>query len=225
MRLRPDGPARQVLRQFAVHKKAIQHLRRADPILARIIDATGPCRLQPDHEQSPFEALVEAVCHQQLTGKAAQTILGRVKALHPHRPFPGPEDLLATPDEKLRAAGLSRAKTASVKDISAKTLEGIVPGTEEIAKLADDEIIERLTVIRGVGRWTVEMLLIFKLGRLDVLPVDDYGVRKGFGVAYRKRGLPKAAVLLKHGERWRPYRSIGAWYMWRAIELARQAKA
>jgi len=206
-----------------VHKKAIQHLRRADPILARLIDATAPCLLQPDHEQSPFEALVEAVCHQQLTGKAAQTILGRVKALHPKRPFPTPKDFLATTDEQLRAAGLSRAKVASIKDISARTLDGTVPTTEEILKLDDTEIIERLIVIRGVGRWTVEMLLIFKLGRLDVLPVDDYGVRKGFMVAYRKRDLPKPAVLLKHCERWRPYRSIGSWYMWRAIEMARQA--
>lgn len=131
---------------------------------------------------------------------------------------------MATADEQLRAAGLSRAKVASLKDISAKTLEGIVPTTEEILKLEDAEIIERLTVIRGVGRWTVEMLLIFKLGRLDVLPVDDYGVRKGFMLAYRKRGLPKPAVLLKHGERWRPYRSIGSWYMWRALELERQAE-
>lgn len=207
-----------------MHKKAIQHLRRADPVLARIIDTAAACRLQPDHEQSPFEALVEAVCHQQLTGKAAQTILGRVKALHPHRPFPTPKDLLSTADEQLRAAGLSRAKVASVKDISAKTLDGIVPTTEEILKLDDAEIIERLTVIRGVGRWTVEMLLIFKLGRLDVLPADDFGVRKGFMLAYRKRALPKPAALLAHGECWRPYRSVASWYMWRAIDLAKPAK-
>ena len=207
-----------------MHKKAIQHLRRADPVLARLIESTAtPCRLQPDHDQSPFEALVEAVCHQQLTGKAAQTILGRVKALHPRRPFPTPKDFLATSDEQLRAAGLSRAKVASVKDISAKTLDGVVPTTDEILKLDDAEIIERLTVIRGVGRWTVEMLLIFKLGRLDVLPVDDYGVRKGFMLAYRKRDLPKPTALLAHGERWRPYRSVASWYMWRAIDLAKQA--
>ena len=108
-----------------------------------------------------------------------------------------------------------------MKDISAKTLDGTVPSTEEILKLEDDEIIERLTVIRGVGRWTVEMLLIFKLGRLDVLPVDDYGVRKGFMLAYRKREMPKPAALLKHGERWRPYRSVASWYMWRAADLAK----
>jgi 3-methyladenine DNA glycosylase/8-oxoguanine DNA glycosylase len=130
--------------------------------------------------------------------------------------------LLSTADEQLRAAGLSRAKVASVKDISAKTLDGVVPTTGEILKLDDAEIIERLTVIRGVGRWTVEMLLIFKLGRPDVLPVDDYGVRKGFMLAYRKRDLPRPAALLAHGERWRPYRSVASWYMWRAIDLAKQ---
>ncbi len=204
-----------------MHKKALQHLRRADPVLARLIDVADPCRLKPDHDQSPFEALVEAVCHQQLTGKAAQTILGRVKALHPHRPFPAPGDLLGTPDETLRAAGLSRAKVAAVKDISTKTLEGIVPAAGALDELEDAEIIERLTTIRGVGQWTVEMLLIFKLGRLDVLPVDDFGVRKGFMLTYRKRELPKPAVLLKHGERWRPYRSIASWYLWRATDLAK----
>jgi 3-methyladenine DNA glycosylase/8-oxoguanine DNA glycosylase len=207
-----------------MHERALRHLRQADEVLARIIDAIGPCRLRPDHSQSAFAALVEAVCHQQLTGKAAKTILGRVKALHPHRDFPAPTDLLGTPDEALRAAGLSRAKVASVKDISAKTIAGLVPEHPALADLADAEIIERLTTIRGVGQWTVEMLLIFKLGRLDVLPVDDYGVRKGFMLAYRKRTLPKPAALLKHGERWRPYRSIGAWYMWRAIELAKRVE-
>jgi 3-methyladenine DNA glycosylase/8-oxoguanine DNA glycosylase len=207
-----------------MHERAIQHLTANDKTLARIIAKTGPCRLRPDRKRSPFEALVEAVCHQQLTGKAAQTILGRVKALHPHREFPMPEDLIATPDEQLRAAGLSRAKVASVKDISAKTLDGTVPEVKALAKLDDAEIIERLTTIRGVGQWTVEMLLIFKLGRLDVLPVGDYGVRKGFMLAYRKRDLPKPAALLTHGERWRPYRSVAAWYMWRAIDLAKQTE-
>jgi 3-methyladenine DNA glycosylase/8-oxoguanine DNA glycosylase len=206
-----------------MHERALRHLAAKDLTLARIIAKAGPCRLRPDREQSPFEALVEAVCHQQLTGKAAQTILGRVKALHPHRPFPAPDDILATPDEKLRSAGLSRAKVASVKDISAKTLDGTVPEVKALAKLDDAEIIERLTTIRGVGQWTVEMLLIFKLGRPDVLPVDDYGVRKGFMLAYRKRDLPKPATLLAHGERWRPYRSVASWYLWRAIDLARQA--
>src|SRR6266700_2623295 len=138
-----------------MHERAVQHLVDSDKILARVIRQEGPCRLRPNRSQSPFEA----VTHQQLTGKAAQTILGRVKALHPQRPFPTPEDLLGTPEDKLRAAGLSRAKVAAVKDISAKTMQGLVPGTSEIAKLDDEEIIGRLTTIRGVGQWTVEMLL------------------------------------------------------------------
>ncbi len=207
-----------------MHRTALKHLRSADPILARIIALAGPCKMTPDHAQEPYEALVEAVAHQQLTGKAAQTILGRVKALHPKRSFPSPEELAGTPDESLRAAGLSRAKVIAVKDIAAKTLNGVVPDTKGLLKLEDEEIIERLTSIRGVGRWTVEMLLIFKLGRPDVLPVDDFGVRAGFGAAYRKRGLPKPKLLLKHGERWRPYRSVASWYMWRAIELHRAGR-
>ena len=207
-----------------MHRAALKHLRTADPILARVIALAGPCRMQPDHAQSPYEALVEAVAHQQLTGKAAQTILGRVKALHPHRPFPAPEELVSTPDIMLRAAGLSRAKIVAVKDIAAKTLDGFVPSGEELSAWEDEAIIERLTELRGVGRWTVEMLLIFKLGRPDVLPVDDYGVRAGFGAAYRKRGLPKAKMLFKHGERWRPFRSVASWYMWRAIELHRAGR-
>ncbi len=127
--------------------------------------------------------------------------------------------MLAASDEKLRAVGFSRAKVASLKDIAAKTVEGLVPDTKALAKLDDAEIIERLTAIRGVGQWTVEMLLIFKLGRRDVLPVDDYGVRKGFAVTYRKTDLPKPGELFAHGERWRPFRSVASWYLWRALEL------
>lgn len=207
-----------------MHRKAINHLTRVDANLARIIEAAGPCRLKPDREQSAFEALVEAVCHQQLTGKAAQTILGRIKALHSHRAFPTADDLLGTPDDTLRGAGLSRAKVAAVKDISAKALDGTIPPPHELDTLDDAQIIDRLTTIRGVGQWTVEMLLIFKLGRLDVLPVDDFGVRKGFMVAHKKRLMPKPAALLKHGERWRPFRSIASWYLWRAADMAK-AKA
>jgi len=207
-----------------MHENATEHLRRADKVLARIIRRVGPCILRADRGQSPFEALVEAVAHQQLTGKAAQTILGRVKGLHPGRKFPTPEDLLGTPDEKLRGAGLSRAKVAAVKDISAKTLDGVVPTVKAMARMDDAEIIERLTTIRGVGQWTVEMLLIFKLGRKDVLPIGDYGVRKGFSVTYRLSDLPKPAELLKHGERWRPYRSVASWYLWRSVDLARNGK-
>ena len=201
-----------------MHEKALCHLAAADPTLGELISRVGACRLRADRRTSPFESLVEAVAHQQLTGKAAKTILGRVKALHPTTPFPLPEDLLRTPDDHLRTAGLSRAKIAAVKDIAARVISGHVPPTRELSRLGEEEIIGRLTEIRGVGRWTVEMLLMFKLGRLDVLPVDDYGVRKGFAVTYRRRDLPKPSVLLKHGERWRPYRSIAAWYLWRALD-------
>jgi DNA-3-methyladenine glycosylase II len=199
--------------------EAVQHLIHSDKILARIIKRVGPCTLTPRKRRSPFEALVQSVAHQQLNGTAATTILRRVIALYPRRRFPQPEDLLKTPDEHLRGAGLSRAKTASLKDIAAKTIEGVVPTTRVIAKLSDAEIIERLTAVRGVGPWTVEMLLMFTLGRPDVLPVTDFGVRKGFALAYGLSELPTPRDLLEHGERWRPHRTTAAWYLWRAVDL------
>jgi DNA-3-methyladenine glycosylase II len=198
---------------------AIAHLSKADKIMGRLIKKVGPCGMKPDSKRHPFQALVQAIAHQQLNGTAAKTILGRVIALFPGKKFPTPADILATPDEKLRGAGLSRAKVASIKDISAKTLEGVVSHRRAYARLADAQVIERLTVIRGVGPWTVEMLLIFTLGRMDVLPATDFGVRKGFAVTYGLDDLPKPADLLAHGERWRPYRSIAAWYLWRSLEL------
>ena len=201
-----------------MHEPAIEHLTKADKILARLIRKVGPCELIPRKRCSPFQALVQSVAHQQLNGTAANTILKRVMALYSWRKFPTPDDVLATPDEKLRGAGLSRAKVASIKDIAAKTLEGVVPPARTIAKMPDAEILERLTTIRGVGPWTVEMLLIFKLGRLDVLPATDFGVRKGFAVIFMRDDLPKPAELLEHGERWRPYRSIASWYLWRSLD-------
>jgi DNA-3-methyladenine glycosylase II len=198
--------------------EAIKHLTKADRVLGRLIKKVGPCGWKPERRRSPFESLVQAVTHQQLNGIAAKAILGRVKALYPDRAFPSPEDLLATPDEKLRAAGLSRAKIASIKDIAAKTLEGIVPTSRAIARMENDAIITRLTGIRGVGPWTVEMLLMFKLGRTDVLPATDFGVRKGFALIYELEDLPAPKDLLEHGERWRPYRSFAAWYLWRALD-------
>jgi 3-methyladenine DNA glycosylase/8-oxoguanine DNA glycosylase len=199
--------------------QAIQYLAKADKILGRLIKQVGPCTLEPKNRRSPFEALVQSVAYQQLNGTAAATILGRVKALYPKRHFPRPEDLLATTDEKLRAAGLSRAKVAAIKDIARKTLDGVVPTSRAIANLSDTEIVERLTALRGVGPWTVEMLLIFTLGRTDVLPATDYGVRKGFALTYGLKELPTPKALLEHGERWRPHRTIAAWYFWRALEL------
>jgi DNA-3-methyladenine glycosylase II len=197
---------------------ALKHLSSADKVLARLIKKIGPCAWKPNRRRSPYETLVKSVAYQQLNGTAAATIFGRVKALYPGSRFPAPEDLLATPEEKLRGAGLSRAKVAAIKDIAAKTLEGIVPDSRAIARMDNDAIITRLTTIRGVGPWTVEMLLIFKLGRTDVLPATDYGVRKGFAVTYKLKDLPSAAELLAHGEKWRPYRSFAAWYLWRALD-------
>ena len=199
-------------------EEAIKHLTQADKVLGRLIKKIGPCGWKPDKRRSPFEALGQSVAYQQLNGTAAATIFGRVKALYPGRRFPSPEELLATPDESLRGAGLSRAKVAAIKDIAAKTLTGVVPTSRAIARMESDLIVSQLTTIRGVGPWTVEMLLMFKLGRVDILPTTDYGVRKGFALTYGLKDLPTPTDLLEHGEKWRPYRSIAAWYLWRALD-------
>lgn len=210
-----------------MHEEAIKHLSQADKILGRLIKNVGACNLraedgQTHKRQGPFAALVKAVVHQQLNGKAASSILKRLMDLYPGRPFPTPEGLLRSSEEELRAAGLSRAKVAAIRDIAAKTLNGLVPTAKTITAMTDSEIIERLTAIRGVGPWTVEMLLIFKLGRPDVLPVTDYGVRKGFALIYRWKELPTPAELLAYGDSWRPYRSIAAWYLWRSLDLPKE---
>jgi len=199
--------------------EAVEHLCRSDKMLARLIKKVGPCTMKIKNRRTPFVALVSAVTYQQLNGTAAETILKRFVALYPGKRFPTPEDVLATPDELMRGAGLSRAKVAAIKDIAAKTVEGVVPGSREIVKLTNEEIIERLTSVRGVGPWTVEMLLMFTLGRVDVLPATDYGVRKGFAVTFGWKDLPTPKELLEYGERWRPHRSTAAWYLWRALEL------
>jgi DNA-3-methyladenine glycosylase II len=202
--------------------EAIDHLCRSDKVMAEVIRRVGPCTLKRTR-RSPFHALVRSVTYQQLNGTAAATILGRVTALYPGRRFPSPEDILATEDKRLRAAGLSRNKTAAIKDIAAKTLSGIVPDTRTLSRLTDAEIVERLTELRGVGPWTVEMLLIFTLGRLDVLPATDFGVRKGFAAAYGLDELPDPKELLAHGECWRPHRTTAAWYLWRSLDVGKQA--
>ncbi|MGA2657900.1 MAG: DNA-3-methyladenine glycosylase [Verrucomicrobiota bacterium] len=196
----------------------------ADPILGELIAKVGPCTLEPDHARSPFQALVQAVAHQQLHAKAANTILSRFVGLFPHGRFPSAQEVVDVDIAKLTGVGFSRAKAGYVKEIASMTLEGVVPGAGQIKRMSDDEIIKRLTRIKGVGRWTVEMLLIFSLGRPDVLPVDDFGIRTGFGIAYRKRKLPEPKAILRHGERWKPYRSIASWYLWRAVDLADEDK-
>jgi 3-methyladenine DNA glycosylase/8-oxoguanine DNA glycosylase len=199
--------------------EAVAHLSHSDKVLRRLIREVGPCTLQPKNHRSPFRALVESITYQQLNGTAAATIFGRLKALYPGRGFAQPEEVLATPDSRLRAAGLSRAKVAAIKDLARHTISGVVPTASAIRKLTDAEIVERITVVRGIGPWTVEMLLIFNLGRLDVWPVTDFGVRKGFARAYGLKELPTPKELVPLGEKWRPYRTVAAWYFWRATEL------
>ena len=198
---------------------AVDHLRSSDQRLARIIDRVGPFRMRPAAMQSPFEALAESIVYQQLTGKAAATIWGRVVALFHPRKLPRPQDLIDSTDAALRGAGLSRAKAAALKDLAAKTLEGVVPPAAVLQKLSNEEIIERLTAVRGIGPWTVEMMLILRLARPDVLPATDYGVRKGFAKMRGLKELPTPAGLLKYGERWKPFRSVASWYLWRALDL------
>ena len=197
---------------------AVRHLRTVDPRLAAVIRAAGPCGLEPRMRYPPFEEVLESIVYQQLSGKAAATIYGRVRGLYPPRRVLSPQALLDTPDEALRGAGLSRAKLAAARDLAAKTLEGIVPTAAALRRMPDDEIIERLTAVRGVGKWTVQMLLIFRLGRPDVLPVHDLGIQKGFKKTYRTRQWPKPERIEHDGEKWRPFRSVASWYLWRATD-------
>ncbi len=199
-------------------RPALRHLRRSDPRLSRVIAAVGPCRLEFMPMRSPFHSLLRAITYQQLSGKAASTILGRVVALFPEELGPHPEALLDIPDTALRGAGLSRNKTLALKDLAAKTLDGTVPDSRGLKRLSDAEIIERLTEVRGIGKWTVEMLLIFTLGRPDVLPVTDLGIRKGFQRAYGMKRLPAFSTLERAGRAWAPHRSIASWYLWRLAD-------
>jgi len=240
--VRPAGP-------FGFDPEAaVAHLRSVDPTLARLIDAVGPFGMRPIGTSTLFAALTQSIVYQQLNGKAAATIHGRLCALFPRaKAGPSPRHILGASDEALRGAGLSRGKLLSLRDLAQKTEAGIVPTLAELAALDDDAIVERLTEVRGIGRWTVEMLLMFRLGRPDVLPTGDYGVRKGFALtfkmgtlggfptppamgkagrspsspdAFKKVELPAPAELETRGARWRPYRTVASWYLWRAIELA-----
>lgn len=204
---------------------ALEHLRAQDPVMAGLIARLEPCELKPIPRRSPFESLVRAVAHQQLHGKAADTILKRFIALVPGRRFPRPEDVLKLSEESLRAAGFSRGKIAAIHDIARRTIAGVVPTGRTLSQWSDDEIVERLTQCRGIGRWSVEMLLIFKLARPDVLPVDDFGVRDGFRAAYGRATAPKPKELLEFGERWRPHRTTASWYLWRAADQAKRVSA
>jgi O-6-methylguanine DNA methyltransferase len=198
---------------------AVKHLRASDAALARLIDAVGPFRMKLAATQSLFVALAQAIVYQQLNGKAAATIFARLCALFPRsHEGPTPERILRASDEKLRGAGLSRSKLLSLRDLARRSCDGEMPSLAEVHAMDGEAIIERLTVVRGIGRWTVEMLLMFRLGRPDVLPADDYGIRKGFALTFKKRDLPTREDLERRGARWRPYRTVASWYLWRAVD-------
>ncbi len=206
-----------------------RRLAKVDPVLAGLIRAAGKFTHTPNADHTPFHALARAIAHQQLNGTAAESIFGRFVGLYSSSNGQAAalleaELVLATPDEKMRAVGLSFAKIASIKDLAAKTIAGTVPPYEILHTLANDEIIERITQVRGIGRWTVEMLLMFRLGRPDILPVDDFGVRNGFRLAYGLRGMPTTRALAEYGARWAPFRSVAAWYLWRAVDLHKAGK-
>ena len=179
--------------------------------------------LASDGIHSPYDALLEAITHQSISGKAAATIFARIKALSSSGGVPTPQEVLKLRTQSLRKAGLSGAKALAMKDLAKKTIAGIVPSLEEAQKLSDDELVKRLTSVRGIGAWTVEMFLIFRLGRPDVLPIHDLGVKKGWSLTYGKKHMPKPKQLLAFGERWRPYRTVASWYMWRACHRAGNA--
>ena len=190
--------------------------------MRRLIRSIGPFALQPRRGRSPFESLARAIAYQQLHDKAAESILKRFIALFPGRRFPAPEEVLAAETEAIRRAGFSRAKVEALRDLAAKTIDGTVPPGRVVSRLDDQAIIERLITVRGIGRWTVEMLLIFQLGRPDVLPVDDFGVRNGFRIAYGRRSMPTPKHVRRYGERWKPYRTAAAWYLWRIADRAKE---
>jgi 3-methyladenine DNA glycosylase/8-oxoguanine DNA glycosylase len=193
-----------------------------DGRLGRLIRRVGPFRPDWRTNLSPYEGLFRSIVFQQLSGQAASTILKRVLALFGDGAIPPPEQLLALPEERLRSAGLSRNKTAAIRDLARRTLEGTVPDRATARQTPDEELIERLVAVRGVGRWTAEMLLMFGLGRTDVLPVSDLGIRKGFQLTYEMKRLPAAVTITRQGRLWAPYRTVASWYLWRAVELTTQ---
>ncbi|HXR97419.1 MAG TPA: hypothetical protein VN709_06200 [Terriglobales bacterium] len=206
------------------HLAAVRHLRTTDERMMTLIERVGRFRLPLDRHVHPMDSLLSSIVYQQLNGTAASAILERVKAQIGGGEFPTAGQLLAASDEALRATGLSRQKIAAVRDLAVKTQLGIVPAWVEIENSDDEAIIRRLTEVRGVGVWTVHMLLMFRLGRPDVLPTLDFGVQLGYQLAYRKRRMPKPKELAKAGEKWRPYRSVASWYLWQAVRLHRETR-
>ena len=203
--------------------EAMRSLADRDEKLRLLIDETQSFQMDSDHLQSPYEALLEAIAYQSISGKAAATIFARIKALSSTGRAPTPQEMLKLRKQALRKAGLSGAKVLAMKDLAKKTIEGVVPTLEDAQKLSDEELVKRLTSVRGIGAWTVKMFLIFRLGRPDVLPIHDLGVKKGWSLTYGKKLMPKPKELLAFGERWRPYRTVASWYMWRACHRAGNA--
>lgn len=202
----------------AARRKALAHLQACDPAMAALIARIGPCRLEVNQERDLFLTLARAIVYQQLHGKAAETIFQRTAALFPRSEVFTAKDIRRASEDKLRSAGLSRNKQLALRDLAAKVLEGTLPVMEELQKLDDETIIDMLTTVRGIGRWTVEMLLMFRLGRPDVLPVDDFGVRKGYMLMHGHSEMPTPKALKAAGEIWAPWRTVASWYLWRATD-------
>jgi DNA-3-methyladenine glycosylase II len=198
------------------HRKAVAHLTSVDPRLAEVIARVGACRFRPLAEGTHFDAVVRSIVYQQLSGRAAATIHGRVRALYGDRD-PTPSELAATPDERLRAVGLSRQKLGYLKDLAFHVVDGSLP-IDALHELDDDAVIDALVQVKGVGRWTAQMFLMFRLGRPDVLPELDLGIQKGLQRAYRMRRLPPPKRVLQVGAKWAPYRTIASWYLWRLLD-------
>jgi DNA-3-methyladenine glycosylase II len=206
-----------------MHLRAVNHLRSQDPHLAEWIARIGVIKMPSRRSPDPYLALLETIAYQQLAGSAAKKIWGRVVGLFDEE-GPRPEKLIALSDEQLRAAGLSRAKALSMRAIATHTMSGLIPDAKGMKCMSDEDIFANLTQVRGIGRWTVEMLLMFTLRRPDIMPATDYGVRKGFQLLYRKRKLPTPEQLLKKAEIWRPYRTAAALYLWQIADTAKVSK-
>lgn len=211
------GARRELAHSVDMSRAAVAHLSTVDPTLAALIARVGPCRLKA-RRLDPFASLTQAIIYQQLAGKAAETIFRRFLGLFAGADFPAAQQVIKAGIERLRTAGLSRPKASYILDLAAREVAGALPTLAECDELADEEILRRLTEVRGVGRWTAEMFLMFNLGRPDVLPLDDYGLRRGFMLAYGRRQPPTQEALRRQGRRWQPYRTVASWYLWRAAD-------
>jgi len=198
-------------------QQAVRNLSQGDPVMARLIERAGPCQLRMTWRSHYFRALVEAIIYQQLSGKAAGTILARFRSLYPSKRFPTPEEIFQTPSPQLRVAGLSKQKISYLKDLSGRALDGSFP-LRRMAALEDEEVIIHLTQVKGIGQWTAEMFLIFCLGRADVLSSGDLGIRKAVQRAYRFKTLPSPRTVDRLGKKWKPYRSVASWYLWASVD-------